>query len=437
MKKSEYPIVVIDEDPDQLSEMQDACQKAGYECTTILYDPLYSQKGEPYSGIQLLFLDMNLNPGPGQNDKVICSVLENAITSYISRDNGPFVMVFWTSRKDLVTGFKSFLDRYQDKNRAIFSIRPVHFELLSKEDFIAQPQKSLEAIMRLPVVKLVFSLEESLQNASRLAFKDILACVNPAERWGDNDTYVEELKKVFTKIAVCSVGKDIAPLCPDKAIMDIVGEEVKHHLINNAGNVWKDFLGIDGAIAKDAKNTRNKEWQHKLNSVFHLEQGGVNTDRGAVLTGKRCKFELFIGKSISNWYNEEFSFVKDDKDKSEYLPVAVEISPACDYAQGNTRLYRYILGVCRISNNKPSNSIEDGQTPPFKQKQNHYVLPTFFIGEKYYKIALAFKYVIGLRECFADRLNYLFTLRGSMVTKICSDVSDYSSRIGIININEA
>ena len=73
MKKVPYPIVVIDEEDDQLQEIGAAFQTANIPYTSLLYDSAYLD--EPYSGIELLFLDVNLNPGGGQGDMVIFSFL--------------------------------------------------------------------------------------------------------------------------------------------------------------------------------------------------------------------------------------------------------------------------------------------------------------------------------------------------------------------------
>lgn len=54
----------------------------------------------------------------------------------------------------------------------------------------------------------------------------------------------------------------------------------------------------------------------------------------------------------------------------------------------------------------------------------------------YYKVVLSYNHVIGLDKGTTMKLDYMFTLREEIVNQISSKVSDYCSRIGIIDINE-
>lgn len=434
MKKSEYPIAVIDEQEDQLKELQDAFRRVGKHCTTIQYNPSYRE--EPFSGIELLFLDVNLSPGAGRDDNALYSVLEDAIKTYIDADNGPYVLIFWTTRPELVDGFKSFVSR--DKTSQVYKHRPIYMDTLPKDVFTVEPEKSLKKILNKPIVKLVFSLHRHLQEASTEAFKELVGCIPLSEKWGDDSDYLKAFKDVFTKIAVSSVGKYNAVSIPDKAIYEVVGSEILHHLVKNASKEWKSFLKIDETKAKDVEKLLYNDWQYNLNTVFHVEVGHLGkVDRGAVLTGKNKDFENLLGKKLKEWYKEEFQWQIDTKDKYKIIPVAVEISPSCDYAQGNPRLYKYILGVCWVSESQPSNNIEKNKTAPFDNKSRHLNLLTFFINEKYYKIALSFNYVVGLKFEVATQFKLLFNLRNELVTQISSSVSNYCSRIGLINVNES
>ena len=434
MKKSEYPIAVIDEQEDQLDELRDAFQQAGEYCMTIKYNPMYSE--EPYSGIELLFLDVNLNPAGGQGDIAIYGILENAIKSYIAEDNGPYVLIFWTTRPELVDGFKNYLTR--DKTSTIYHHRPIFVDTLPKDDFQTRPKETLELILNKPIVKLVFSLHKNLQEASTGAFKELMSCIPLPEVWGNNDDYLENLRKVFTKIAITSVGKHNAAEIPDKAIFEVVGREVLHHLVKNSRNEWKTFLDITEAKADEVKNIVYQDWQYRLNTIFHVEAGCLNNiDRGSVLTGKKWFFDSFLGVDLYEWYKDEFKTDKTQDEDYRIIPVAVEISPACDYAQGSSRLYKYVLGLCRISKQRPNDKMEQGKKAPYdKNRQRQGFLQTFIIDNMYYKMVLSYNHVIGLDKESAMKLDYMFTLREEIVNQISSKVSDYCSRIGIIDINE-
>ena len=434
MKKAEYPIVVIDEEQDQLEEMTAAFQEAGIGCMPIQYDNMYQD--EAYTGVELLFLDVNLNPGGGQADNALYGFLADAITKYISTENGPYVLIFWTTMPDMVDGFKTYVER--DKTAAIYNHRPIYVRTLAKDDFVVQPRESIEDIMNKPIVKLIFSLYENLHAAATGVFKDLVGCVPPSERWGDNDTFIQNLKAMFTKIVVTSVGKDNAAAIPDKAICEVLGREIQHHLVKNSKSEWKNFLMISDHDAEQARGITNQEWQYHLNTVFHVEENYVDkTQRGIILTGKKWEFDTLLGKDLHEWYSEEFEIKQTQGDGFMIVPVAMEISPSCDYAQGNRRLYKFLLGLCRISKEKPSNNMELHKAVPFKRRDRHIVLPTFFRNDKYYKMVFSFNHIVGISRLECRKLEYLMLLRNEMVTFVASSAADYCSRIGIVNVNES
>ncbi len=434
MKKAEYPIVVIDEEQEQLDEMTNAFREVGIGCMPIQYNSMY--QGEAYIGVELLFLDINLNPGGGQANNTIYGYLADAIMKYISSENGPYVLVFWTTLPDLVDGFKTYVER--DNTSPIYNQRPIYVETLPKDDFIVRPRESIDLVMNKPIVKLIFSLNKRLHEASTNVFKELLNCVPFSDRWGDNEAYFQNLKKMFTKIAVTSVGKENAVNIPDKAIFEVVGKEMTHHLIRTAGNEWKNFLEINSDIAEEAKNITNQEWQYHLNTVFHVEvEPSDSFQRGAILTGKKWEFDTLIGMDLYEWYLMEFELNRTQGGGFTIVPVAMEISPACDYAQGNLRLYKYLLGVCWISNEKPSNGIEQFKKPPFKKRDRHIIMPTFKKNGEYYKMVFSYNYIVGLKSTIINKLELLFALRDEMVTYVTSSAADYCSRIGIINVNES
>lgn len=139
-------------------------------------------------------------------------------------------------------------------------------------------------------------------------------------------------------------------------------------MVKNSRNEWKTFLDINDAKADEVKSIVYQEWQYKLNTIFHVEAEQLkNIDRGSVLTGKKWLFDSFLGYDLFEWYKDEFKIDKTQDDDFLIVPVAVEISPVCDYTQGKSRLYKYVLGLCRISKQKPTKKMEEGTMEPYKK----------------------------------------------------------------------
>ena len=113
-------IIVVDNKVEDLEKIARVFNVHGIGCRTIECNG-YDLLPEPLKGVKIAFFDINFI-GAG-DETAIFSALRSVLTSTISKDNGPFVLVFWTTNPQFVSGFKEFVNRdetYKNVPKPIF-----------------------------------------------------------------------------------------------------------------------------------------------------------------------------------------------------------------------------------------------------------------------------------------------------------------------------
>ena len=94
MLKDNNSVIVVDNNETDLQAIASVFNLHGIGCRTIECDG-FNLLPEPLKGIKLAFFDINFTD-PG-DETAILSTLRSVLVSTISKDNGPFVLVFWTT----------------------------------------------------------------------------------------------------------------------------------------------------------------------------------------------------------------------------------------------------------------------------------------------------------------------------------------------------
>lgn len=129
---------MIDDKNEDLEGLSNVFIKNGIGCRIFQYDPFYN---EPLTGIRIAFMDINLNSA--NSDQQRNSTLVDTIKRYISEENGPYVLVFWTNKIEWIENFTKYVNEREDTELAKRS--PFHITCVDKADFYDSSQK-LEAI---------------------------------------------------------------------------------------------------------------------------------------------------------------------------------------------------------------------------------------------------------------------------------------------------
>lgn len=345
-------IIVIDDNRDDLNAICDIFHKNGIGCRGFEYDS-FDLPDQPLTGVRFVFIDMNLNPAGGGDMK---SSLKDAIKRFISEENGPYVLIFWTNRVEEINDFISFINRDDDEVK--LKLKPLHISNIDKNDFLESLdglEDKIDGIISSDIIKCIIKFDESVMFAARETLNRLLEILPTSQNWviGESDEENTIKQQLFSKIAETTCGFHQAKHNPDYAIKESIAPIFRYNLLNNEDSYWREYLTPlqEATKASDLILPEGVSVE-KLNSFFHIALPHHTRisiqDRGAVCTFVEHDFKNYFKTLFNISYGEWFSLTFPDVTKEQRktaIPIAVEFSAACDFSQNKKRTNKYILGI--------------------------------------------------------------------------------------------
>ncbi|WP_455633523.1 hypothetical protein, partial [Parabacteroides sp.] len=284
-------IIIVDDNTDHLNQLRKIFYDHGIGCKGFVYDGFtFPQK--PLQGVRFAFFDIHLNQAGDIN-----STLKDAISNYIHIDNGPYILIFWSSHTDNIDEFIRFVNRENDdfKNK----LKPICLTSIDKADFL-DPQRDLEgkvdSIISTDLAKCIIRFDESVLIAAQQTLNRIFSIIPFPDEWGKYSNFNTICRDVFSKIAETTYGLTHAQSCPDKAIKEAIVPIFKHILLHNEDSYWSEYLTpLQSAHKSNDLNFPDSFSIEKLNSIIHVDEYNLEKktifDRGAVCPFKTESFE--------------------------------------------------------------------------------------------------------------------------------------------------
>lgn len=422
-------IIIVDDSEDDLSQLRKVFYDYGIGCRGFVYGGLDGYPSQPLRGVRFAFFDIHLSPAGDIN-----STLKDAISRYISTENGPYILVFWSSHVDDISKFKSFVNRTDDDFKQ--KLKPILLTSIDKVEFL-DGKKSLsekvDSILSSDLVKCIVKFDESVILSARETLDRILKIIPFLDEWGDSDGYNEKCQAVFSKIAEATYGLEQAKINPDAAIKESIIPVFKHILLHNDDTYWKDYLG-SLCDAKKGKLAFPEGFSvEKLNTILHIDdheiQKQTRCSRGAVclFTSNDCEtvfLELFdIG--YCDWFSRTFPGMEKHKEKA--MPIAIEFSAACDFSQNKKRTNKYVLGaLC------PPDLVQELNDKPKAKGDYSFLFPFCFeFNDKPWAIGVNLNYTFTLPAHSDVLAAPSFVLTKETMDMLGHKYASHVSRIGI------
>lgn len=434
MLNTRNKIILIDDNQEHLDSLSSAFFNNKIGCLPILYEALYDA---PMSGIRIAFFDVNLL-NSGNEGQILATILDT-LPKYISKDNGPFALIFWTDKSGLIPTIKEYINDRGDENYP----RPFLVDCIDKDEFYGEDNSEdllnkLNLILQEPTLNVMVDYENVVDNAVTKTVNQFFEIIPSNDNWGENTNYKENFEKIFSRIASSTLGFVHAKENPDKAIYSALTENLKHHVEHYKNNgYWKTELTSLASVteAKDIEFVEDFNYS-LLNNLLHIENNLSSfskSDRGVLIKLNR-NFLRRHKISFADFYNSmiKFSGVKAnkqaEKDKElrknikESRLICIEISAGCDHSQKINRVNTYLLGII---------------TPKLKSKISN-PLPaktfrsiSFIENEKEMQLWLNLNYSIELKEKDPNIEKIEFRLKSEIINQIGNRYANHISRIGI------
>ena len=130
-------VIAVDDNPEHLEKLEQGFESLGGYCLGIDHDKVAERLRPFESGVRLVFMDINLMPGAG-NDRGARTFepIANAIQKLVRKDNGPYALVTWTNTPDSHAALMRYLDESDHG-----ALQPCADFCLAKEEYLEDSPK--------------------------------------------------------------------------------------------------------------------------------------------------------------------------------------------------------------------------------------------------------------------------------------------------------
>src|ERR1035437_3113357 len=113
MIKSDYRIIAVDNDEEELARIVNAFKEIGSNCLPILYN--IGDEVQIRKHIRIAFFDINFSIGnPSEAD--LLNIVSNALKAIIDKNNGPYALVFWSLHVEMLEQIKTHIENREKGN---------------------------------------------------------------------------------------------------------------------------------------------------------------------------------------------------------------------------------------------------------------------------------------------------------------------------------
>ena len=447
MLKNLYKIIVVDNEEEQIKLIKDRFENINLPAFYSIYNPM-NVPDEPFTGIRLAFFDIKLHAGDDTNSIQTIYSFINALKSYISIDNGPYILIFWSTHTDLIDLIKRTIEDREKQNV------PHPMLIKSIDKTVVSTSEDLEEAIRDAVSNeyfdLLFTYENTISKAAGLTLQTIFEVISGRSSWGDNEPFETNFNTIFSKIASNTLGFEHAKQNPDKAIYQALSPILSCHIDRIAkSDIWKNKLVPLRDAKRESEIILNDQYKNSLlNSIYHIDstskfdlmtRGGVFQLNFYDFAPSEFKSEYFF--SLSTYYKDLQSYIsahffrltdKIDKDLKERVIgeskfVAIEISTSCDHSQNKNRNNKYLLGLLTPFFDTKRFLDKESINDALLYKE----LPAFIFNENESLLWINFRFVFSDLVVPPRIQTPLFILKKELMDLIGNRYANHISRIGI------
>jgi CheY-like chemotaxis protein len=439
-------ILVVDDEDKAGTRISRTLWKAGYPVRFVHYDQADFAGGSigSLSGVRIIFMDLDLiGAGITGDGSMVFTTVQGAINQLISDNNGPYVLVTWSSHDEYA---ERLLDHLNE--RLPYKKRPLGHARLNKEDFTGEHEPELigavrDCLQQLNSTACLVEWEGGIQYA---ACETVQKLVDIASEL-DCATQDDAVKKVLWALAQAEAGRTLDADNAMESLYSLLTNLLHDRVIN-----WQSEKSSEcgGLIEKHDCNDTEFGWFQKLNSMIHLETK-TNLDNGFATgnvyqypdLGHRLKIpELNHHKILRGQFMCGLDGLDtDDKDllTEECKLLLVDITPPCDHAQKKAPWRKFVLAAyvplemvsaCRFYNRENAQREVSRMCGDYLWKS-----PEFECDGNYFSVIFNSRVMLTMQEKDINSFgNPMFRVRQPLIADMIGWLARQSSRLGHVSL---
>jgi hypothetical protein len=349
-------VIVVDDDENDALPILKAFARKGIP--TAFFDGSLSGlplKRDRLLGVRLAILDMDLIGG-GVSNKSKAAALVKCLERILNPNNGPYAVLAWTNNPDLLEVFEDYVCLAANFPKPIFSVMLTKAECRNKREKLGNleviSKKLDDKLMQISPLMFLQAWEEKCFSAATEVTNTLsdLASSGAAELDEWRSLWKTQLLKLMHAMSGEAVG---TKLSEDLVLGGLYSSLNPLHTDRLESNTAALSASLNSTEIIKAPADPGIERKARINSMLHLSFENLEH----FTAGNLYKFS---SKRKPKWMPNPHQLLEDfihgkkgteqtskkiDKISKSSVPVLVEISAACDHAQKNIRVARFIFGL--------------------------------------------------------------------------------------------
>jgi len=351
-------VIVVDDDEEDALPILKAFARKGIPAAFFDGSPRgLPLKDDRFTGVRLAILDMDLIGG-GASEKSKAAALVKRLEKILSPNNGPYAVLAWTNHPDLLEFFEDYVFSAKNVPKPIFSIMLTKAECRNKrgklDNLTLISKKIDDKLMQVSPLIFLQAWEEKCFSAATEVTNTLsdLASSGAAELDEWRSLWKAQLLELMHAMSEEGVGRN---LNKDTVLNGLYSSLNPLHADRMESNTaaLSASLAVNSIEIIAASADCGIERKARINSMLHLSFENL----GHFTAGNLYKFSSKIDPNwklnprqlledfIQGKKGEEQTSKKINEVSKSSVPVFVEVSAACDHAQKNIRIARFIFGL--------------------------------------------------------------------------------------------
>lgn len=389
-------------------------------------------EGENFNDIRVLFLDINLIDNSEHPDNVLKSWLVPVLKRVISKDNYPYVVIYWSRHQN--KNDKKLIEK-EIFEKELKERKPIAFLSAIKSDFynldgtmnddygdkIVNLFNSINTLIaKYPAYSYLINWENKIHISADKTLEEIFSAYSKFENWPDNANFI------FNKLGLSYSGKSFAKQNAEDRIKSSY---------NALNIVFTDTIesNLNKSSVPNAKKLEVSATAKNLETINSINKKLLISDSKEPLTYSGTVIEI-VNKNLNIDFENLLDTVLNNKGKkaeiiSSWKNIWLNVTPLCDTVQGKIVFHRMVRGILVV----PFKDMKKA----FHNNEAIYISPSFSFDKKDYVIIIDFRQFFTLRTLGKTKNRIpIFRIRQQLLAEIQSKLSRHINRQGVIYLDE-